>query len=147
MHDGCCGFDWPYGKDKTGRGRVTLNNKRMFAAQAACTLAHGPAPIGKPMALHKCGMGHLNCINANCLYWGDEVDNAKDAMRHGTAFIPNPKGERHGMAKLSDVQVMRIRSLHSTGKYTLRSLAKMFNIGFSHVHRLVNNLQRSVNEH
>jgi hypothetical protein len=64
------------------RGRVTYNFKNMEAHRAMCLLVHKLPPEGKPMALHRCGNGHLGCVNPNHLYWGDQSDNNRDAHRH-----------------------------------------------------------------
>ena len=47
-----------------------------------CEAFHGPAPEGKPLALHKDG-NPLNNTPEN-LYWGDASENQRDAVTHGT---------------------------------------------------------------
>lgn len=62
-----------------------------------CEAFHGPAPEGKPMALHRNGNPLDN--RAENLYWGDAFDNMRDAIGHGT--LPNalkthcPKGHEY----------------------------------------------------
>jgi hypothetical protein len=65
------------------RGTVTYNFRAMPAHRAMCLHAHKlPEDESKTMALHRCGNGHLGCVNPNHLYWGDQSDNIKDAHRH-----------------------------------------------------------------
>jgi hypothetical protein len=58
------------------------------------------------------------------LRWGTRADNEYDKIALGKANI----GERHGMSKLVNDQVIRIRELYVTGKYSHRTLAKEFNV-------------------
>lgn len=64
------------------RGKVTYNFKCMEAHRAMCLMVHKLPPKDKPMALHRCGNGHLGCVNPKHLYWGDQSDNNRDAHRH-----------------------------------------------------------------
>ena len=57
----------------------------------------------KGMVLHKCG--NRRCCNPDHLYDGTSKDNRRDQERHGTA----PLGSRHGKAKLTEQQVLKIR--------------------------------------
>lgn len=73
---------YPFGTASNPRGSVTFNFKEMGAHRAMCLLVNKLHPEGKPMALHRCGNGHLGCVTPKHLYWGDSSDNAKDAQRH-----------------------------------------------------------------
>ncbi len=75
-----------------------------------CELAHGPAPADKPLATHSCGNGHLGCVHPGHLRWGDLSDNYEDSVEHGTAA----KGQRHGLAKLTESDVLQIMALKGT---------------------------------
>jgi hypothetical protein len=63
----------------------------------------GPRPAGMNV-LHEDG-NKLNCRASN-LYHGDQIDNAQDAIRHGTLA----RGERVGSAKLTIAEVRIIRT-------------------------------------
>ena len=80
-HDGDDCLIFPCGNNPAN-GVVTLNFKTTKASRAMCFLAHGRPPEGKTWALHRCGNGHLGCVNPRHLYWGDASDNAKDTHRH-----------------------------------------------------------------
>jgi hypothetical protein len=73
---------FPFRTASCPRGRVTYNYKNMETHRAMCLMVHKLPPEGKPMALHRCGNGHLGCVNPNHLYWGDQSDNNRDAHRH-----------------------------------------------------------------
>lgn len=73
---------FPFRTASAPRGRVAYNFKEMPAHRAMCLHVHKLAPPEKPMALHRCGNGHLACVNPNHLYWGNQADNRADARRH-----------------------------------------------------------------
>lgn len=58
------------------------------------------------------------------LSWGTHADNYEDRVRNGGGN----HGERHGMAKLSDNDVMKARSLYRAKEATFAELAKYFDI-------------------
>ena len=64
----------------------------------------GPRPEGMECR-HLDGDKLNNAIDN--LEWGTPMENYKDRLRHGTQV--NTKGERHGLAKLTDGQVRAIR--------------------------------------
>lgn len=73
---------FPFRTAACPRGTVTYNFKTMPAHRAMCLMRYKLPADPKAWALHKCGNGHLGCVNPNHLYWGDRSDNAKDAHRH-----------------------------------------------------------------
>jgi HNH endonuclease/NUMOD4 motif len=75
---------------------------------------------------------HLDGVRTNNtpenLEWGTSKENAQDAKRHGT-FVD---GERNGYAKLTDSNVLQIRSRRDAGE-SCQSIANDFNIHWSNV--------------
>jgi hypothetical protein len=71
------------------------------AHRATYTLFNGQ-PSG--LVLHQCG--NRRCCNPAHLYDGTRQQNRRDSERHGTA----PVGSRHGQSKLTEDQVLAIRS-------------------------------------
>lgn len=58
------------------------------------------------------------------LKWGTKSDNERDKFLHGTDNC----GIRNCNVKLTNAKVNKIRQLYATGKYTMRELAKEFNV-------------------
>lgn len=88
-----------------------VNGKTQLGHRLMCEAAHGPAPDGKPMVLHSCGNGHLGCVNPNHLRWGTHSENMEDKRLHGRTS----RGVTHGMATLTDKQVLEIKASEETG--------------------------------
>lgn len=105
---------WPYSRSQDGRAFFYEP-----AARLVCERAHGAAPAGKPEAAHLCGNGHLGCVNGSHLAWKSHKDNGADLARHGRV-----KGERHGNAKLTEVDVQAIRASASSHA----ALAKQYGV-------------------
>ncbi|MGJ0508927.1 MAG: hypothetical protein ACR652_17725 [Methylocystis sp.] len=85
-----------------------------------CALAHGEPPAPHYQAAHKCGKGHHGCVNPRHLEWKQPLENTWDKDRHGTML----RGERHPMAKLSELQVRAIRALAPS--FTIPELIDLF---------------------
>ena len=111
--NGC--WEWVGHRQTHGHGVVTrsLRNGRRERIQ---TLAHRYAweleaskiPEGM-FLLHKCG--NPPCVNPDHLYVGGYKENGRDMVEHGRST----RGERSRTAKLTEVQVMRIRHAHAKG--------------------------------
>lgn len=96
-----------------------------------CEAFHGP----KPSPLHQ--VRHLNGDPTDCsagnLAWGTAVQNAADRDAHGTT----PRGELHGLSKLTAAQVLEIRQLAAEGVHQ-RAIAADYGISqpqVSSIHR------------
>ena len=79
--EGC--IEWPYSRDKQGYGRVfdvVLRRTRPTNA-VSCEMSHGPAPNGKPFALHSCD--NPPCVNPRHLAWGDNSENQRQSVERG----------------------------------------------------------------
>jgi hypothetical protein len=80
---------WPYGNDGAGGyATIRVKERRTRAHHYMCELVNGPAQESKPMALHTCD--NKRCVNGRHLYWGDNVDNSLDELRHGKT-VGRPK--------------------------------------------------------
>lgn len=109
---------------------VTVNEKKK------CCLVHSLVaasfldnPHGYGLVLHKNG----DCTdNRECnLYYGTQKQNMADSIAHGT----KAKGATHGMVKIDEHSVKKIRKLSVTHKQ--RDIARMFGLGQSQVHRII----------
>lgn len=70
------------------RVRVKFNCRSMSAAEAMLLMTQGLPPEGKTVAAHKCGNGHLSCVNPKHLYWADKKENARDRVLHDPKTPP-----------------------------------------------------------
>lgn len=123
---------WPFKRLKNGYGQIRINQKQFIASRFICELAHGAPPESKMQAAHSCGNGHLGCVNPRHLRWATAKENAQDCVAHGTKRI----GETHGNAKLSDADVIYIRSVH--GAKTQAELAAHFGVHY----KTISDIQR-----
>ncbi len=119
---------WPFSRFNHGYASVRHDGKNALAHRVMCREVNGPAPEGKPNALHSCGNGHLGCVNPKHLRWGNQKDNRADMRIHGTL----PIGETNGASRLDDNDVRRIRLSISLGR-TQRAVAKEFGVGVATV--------------
>jgi hypothetical protein len=114
---------------ESGYGFFSLNasqekrNAGILAHRMSWKLAHGPIP-DRAHVLHRCD--NPPCVRPDHLFLGDQAINnadrdSKDRVRHGSA---------HRNAKLSEIDVQRIRTLYATGAISHRQLARGF--GISH---------------
>lgn len=102
----------------------------MAAWRVMCLLAH-PNPEHLPNALHRCGNGHLHCVNKNHLEWGNAVENAIDRFRDNTMHN-----------KLAEAQVIEIRyDAHLYGAWGKRLYS---NVELAHRHGVAASTVRAV---
>lgn len=82
------------------------------------------------LACHKCDMPL--CVNPEHLFAGTYKDNHHDAMAKGRWS----HGERHGMAKLTECQVISIRELYAEGARS-DDIADAYDMHASHIRKIV----------
>jgi len=95
-------------------------------------LAFIPNPENKRTINHIDGIKINNEVTN--LEWCTQKENIHHAMDTGLM----QKGEKHGQAKLSEDQVLKIRRLYKTGDYTYRALGKIFDVAHSHIRNIIN---------
>ena len=96
-------------------------DKWFYLHVLVCTAFQGPRPDPKMQCCHGDGV-RANCRNDN-LRWDTKAANEADRVKHGTTN----RGERHGLAKLTDGQALAIKDRLSRGR-SQRSLAKEFGV-------------------
>lgn len=98
---GCWEFDtW---RDKDGYCRTKVNGKQVRAHRVAFVMTNGPVADGVNV-LHSCD--NPPCCRPDHLFAGSQKDNAADCMAKGR-FV---RGEKNGVAKLTEDQVRAIRA-------------------------------------
>lgn len=95
---------WPYGTIK-GYGTVSIEGHNLLVHRISCESWNGPAPEGKPFALHSCN--NPRCFRGSHLRWGDDKDNSDDKI----ASKRGNQGQRHPLARLTEDDVRDIRRL------------------------------------
>lgn len=130
-----------------GHGLFRLEGRDVGAHVAAWLLLVGPIPDGL-WVLHNCpGGDNPSCVNPAHLWLGTVLDNNRDMIAKGRAAHGDrhpfhvrpeirPRGEGHGQARLTEVDVLRIRELHAGGML-LAHIAKQFGLDRTHTADIV----------
>lgn len=127
---------WPYGKNANGYGRINWQGTSTNVHSVVNELAHGERPSTAHETCHKCGNGHLGCVNPHHLYWGTRKENVADARDHGTSYtLRVPTGENNPCAKYSDRLIGQALSLITSGRTAL-SVARDLGISKSYIYTL-----------
>lgn len=124
---GC--HEWIGSLDAYGYGQLNINRRPAKAHRIAWELANGPVPEGMSI-LHRCD--NPQCVNPEHLFPGTQSDNMKDAARKGRMH----PGEKHGMSKLTESDVLAMRMAHSSGEGR-RDIASRFNVPYSTVNEII----------
>lgn len=102
--------------------------RKMFQKHRLIALTFfGDSPEGKPYVLHGDGNGLNNAVGN--LRWGNQAENLQDAVKHGTIA----KGEDNARAKLSDLDVIAIRTLQVNG-WTHEKIASALKVSAGHIY-------------
>lgn len=125
---------WPFARN--GHGYAVFGHPRgtvqsCIVSRVICADVHGEPPAPEYGAAHKCGNGHLGCINPAHLEWKTQVENKEDELRHGT----RNRGAANGRAKLTKDQVVAIR--HLARSIPQHAVAASFGIDQSTVSNIV----------
>lgn len=100
---------WPYSLNTAGYGQLNIDRYLHRVHRLSCEMEHGDPPTEHHEAAHSCRNRH--CFNPRHLRWATRLENDRDKTRDGT----DNKGEKHGMAKLTDDSVRAIRQLSAEG--------------------------------
>lgn len=122
MDRGAC-LTFPFPRQPSGYGRLTLDGRRVGAHHAMCRIVHGDPPSSKHEAAHSCGKGHEGCVNPHHIRWATRSENLADRVLH----CGGNRGSRHGNSKLTDDIVRLIRKSLSLG-YSQASIAARFHV-------------------
>lgn len=127
-------WEWTGEKNKQGYGRFKIAGKTTYAHRVAYELwvDHYIILTRNSFICHKCD--NPSCVNPTHLFFGTPKDNMQDMItknRQNHAF-----GEDQGLSKLTEVEVIQIRNLYSSGGYYQRELADMFNVSRQHISAL-----------
>jgi len=129
------------GSEKLGRyGQVCHNSKIYYAHRVAWSIYNeSEVPEGMHV-LHANTCKSRLCCNPKHLRIGTHLTNMRQKKVDGTQNM----GQTHGLSKLTNIKVKKIRELHATGEWKQYELAKKFRITAGHVSNIV---QRKVWKH
>lgn len=122
-HNAC--WEWQRLRNKQGYGILKTGGGSRRAHRYVWELFNGPIPESM-FVCHKCD--NPPCCNPSHLFLGTHQDNMQDMMDKGRTGHPAQPGEKHRSAKLNSQQVIRIRDLYESGKYSYSELSDMFGV-------------------
>jgi hypothetical protein len=133
--DGC--WIWQGGHaNKAGYGRMynSRTNKADYAHRISYEIFKGVIPDGFEVC-HTCAV--TGCVNPDHLFLGSHNANMQDMIDKGRAKHPPLCGEANGKAILTVEDVLTIRQLHATNKYSYSELARQYAVGVNAIRRAI----------
>lgn len=122
---------WTGGVAGKGYGQFGKNNGQRFDSHRFSYELHiGPIPEGL-FVCHTCDVPR--CVNPEHLFLGTNQDNMQDAARKGRTTI----GERNPRAKLTEEDVIELRSLWEPYQVTFQMLAEVYGVTDSSIRAAV----------
>lgn len=111
-------------------------------ARFAWALHNGPVPDGMHV-LHYCDNGHGGCVRREHLWLGTHAENMADKLAKGrqargdrSKNLVIRRGERHGMAKLTEAEALEV--LEAEGVADAPSLALRLGVTQRSIHNIWN---------
>lgn len=126
--DGC--WLWTGGKLHFGYGAYWVNGRNERAHRALWESMNGPIPEGKILR-HNCDVPA--CVNPKHLSLGTYADNMQDKSQRGRCNAAS--GERHGHARLTNEDVLKIRQAIANGVQQ-KVLAKEYGVHLNTIGRI-----------
>jgi len=125
---GC--WEWQ-GSRVHGYGQIGVGVKLFRAHRLVYEIATGVDP-GKKCVCHCCD--NPCCVNHEYLFLGTQKENLIDCSVKDRC----PIGEKHGHAKLTEVDVRNIRAIHACNKKSQRALVSIYGVSPSVISNVIN---------
>lgn len=104
-----------------GYGFLIFRGQRIQTHRASYAMHNGAIPKGQ-FVCHKCDV--RSCVNPKHLFLGTIQDNRADCVRKRRHVF----GDTHGRSKLTAKDVLKMRQLFGSGKYSKADLSRMFGV-------------------
>jgi hypothetical protein len=114
---------WTAYRNQKGYGQIQVDNHPHRTHRVAWSLANGPIPEGMSV-LHSCD--NPACVNPAHLHLGTVADNNQERCERGRSY--KPIGEANFRAKLTEQQVLEIRTRYALGGVFQRELADEYGV-------------------
>jgi hypothetical protein len=124
---------WTGFKQAGGYGYFKIGKRNYAAHRLMLEFRKKRLPPGK-LVMHRCD--NPACVRPAHLRLGSHRDNTLDAVKKGRWVQRGMKGEKHGRAKLREVQVRHMR-IWAAGGTPLNELAGKFSVSLRHVRKIV----------
>lgn len=115
-------WEWTAYTCSFGYGYMGVGPRTHSAHRISWMIHTGKMP--KLCVLHKCD--NPACVRPDHLFLGTRADNAHDMFAKGRSY--DRRGEGNPRSKLTEKDVIEIRELYDTGKFTQRQIGKMFGV-------------------
>lgn len=130
---------------RSGRMQMGRSVGVRYAHRVSWEIHNGEIKDGL-FVCHKCD--NPSCVNPAHLFLGTQKDNMQDASEknrmasgenHGWSLHPEliPKGEQNGRSKLTESEVLEIRGLYKTGRYSQTDLGRLFGVTNTAIRKVV----------
>lgn len=126
FYDGIRCWEWTEGLSPYGYGMYRRNGHNIFAHRYSYLLKFGEFDT-KLYVLHHCD--NRKCVNPKHLFLGTQIENMQDKVKKGR----QSNGEKHGMSKLTEKDVIKIYKMSDSGKYTQLEIGKIFGVDRSSI--------------
>ena len=130
-------WNWNGCIQSNGYARITYKRKTMGAHRLSYMAFIGYIPDGNDVC-HKCD--NRACVNPAHLFTGTRLDNMKDCASKGRQakgdMLPDKRGEKTHLAKLTEKEVLEIRQLKEDG-IKMKNIAIRFNITKDNIRRII----------
>lgn len=110
-------------RNRGAYGIIRIEDRIYSAHRVSWEMHNGPIRA-KMNVLHHCD--NAQCVRPSHLWLGTTDDNNKDKAKKGRAW--KPEGEKAPWAKLTEKNVLEIRSLFDSGKFTQAQLARKYGV-------------------
>ena len=129
-------WEWTAGRDANGYGSFWLPDKKRMVVAHRAAYAELVGSIPTDMCvLHTCD--NRTCVNPAHLFLGTRLDNNRDRAAKRRNSSDKRRGSDNGLAKLTDVDVVEIRRLYSSGRLSQQTIACMFRVSQTTVSSIV----------